>query len=98
MVMQPLSRRKFLGATAASAGLMLASGPEVFGQNKPPSANGKLNIALIGFGAEGRVLVESLLKIESIQLVAIVDIWPYAREYGEKYLKQTAGLTVRSYE
>lgn len=98
MVKQPLSRRKFLGATtAASASLVLASGTQVFGQNKPQSANGKLNIALIGFGAEGRVLLESLLKIEGIQLVAIVDIWEYARTVGEKYLK-AMGVTARSYE
>jgi predicted dehydrogenase len=97
MVMQPLSRRKFIGATAASAGLMLASGAKVFGENTPQSPNGKLNIALIGFGAEGRVLLESLLKIQGIQLVAIVDIWDYARTYGERYLK-AMGVTVRSYE
>jgi len=95
--MQPLSRRKFLGATAASAGLMLASGAQVLGQEKTQSPNGKLNVALIGFGAEGRVLVESLLKIQSIQIVAIVDIWEYARSVGEKFLK-AMGVTVRSYE
>jgi len=95
--MQPLTRRKFLGATAAGAGLVLASGAKVFGQNAAPSANGKLNIALIGIGAEGRVLLESLLKIEGIQLVAIVDIWDYARTYGERYLK-AFGTTVRAYE
>ena len=64
---------------------MLASGAKVFGQTK--SANGKINVALIGFGAQGRVLLESLLKIDGIHLVAIVDIWPYARTYGERYLK-----------
>ena len=97
MVMQPLTRRKFIGTTAAGAGLVLASGAKVFGQNATPSANGKLNIALIGIGAEGRVLLESLLKIEGIQLVAIVDIWDYARAYGERYLK-AFGTTVRAYE
>ncbi len=74
---------------------MLASGTKVFGQSKSP--NDKLQIALIGYGAEGRVLVESLLKIGSIQLVAIVDIWEYARTYGERYLK-SLGTEVRSYE
>ena len=103
MVMQSLSRRKFLGATAAAgAGLVLASGAKTFGQTqaKAPitkSPNGKLNIALIGMGAEGRVLLESLLKIDGIQLVAIVDIWDYARTYGERQLK-ALGVTVRSYE
>jgi len=48
-----------------------------------------LNVALIGFGAQGRVLLESLLKIDGIQLVALCDIWEYARTYGERYLKKS---------
>ena len=96
MVKPPLSRREFIGTTAAAgAGLMLASGAKVFGQTK--SANSKINIALIGFGAQGRVLLESLLKIDSIRLVAIVDIWEYARTYGERYLKKM-GTEVHAYE
>jgi len=96
MVKQPITRREFIGTTAAAgAGLMLASGTKVFGQTK--SANGKINIALIGFGAQGRVLLESLLQIDSVQLVAICDIWEYARTYGERYLKKI-GNAVRAYE
>jgi len=94
--MPPLNRREFISAAAAAgAGLVLASGPKVFGQTKSP--NDKLNLALIGFGAQGRVLLESLLVIEGIQLTAIVDIWPYARTYGQRYLK-TLGHQVRAYE
>ncbi len=96
MVNQPLTRREFLGTTAAAgAGLVLASGAKVFGQTK--SANGQINIALVGFGAQGRVLLESLLKIDGIRLVAICDIWEYARTYGERYLKKM-GVEVRAYE
>lgn len=95
MVKSPLTRREFISTAAVGAGLVLASGGNVLGQTMSP--NGKINIALIGYGAEGRVLVESLLKIDTIQLVAIVDIWEYARTYGERYLK-TLGTTVRSYE
>jgi predicted dehydrogenase len=96
MVNQPLTRREFIGTTAAAgAGLMLASGADVFGQTK--SASGKMNVALVGFGAQGRVLLESLLKMDGIQLVAICDIWEYARTYGERYLKKM-GVEVRAYE
>ena len=96
MVNQPLTRREFLGTTAAAgAGLVLASGAKVFGQTR--SANGRINIALVGFGAQGRVLLESLLKIDGLQLVAICDIWEYARTYGERYLKKM-GVEVRAYE
>jgi predicted dehydrogenase len=96
MVTPPINRRQFLGATAAAgAGLMLASSARVMAQ--AAGANSTLNIALIGFGAQGRVLLESLLKIDGIRLVAIVDIWEYARTYGERYLKKM-GCPVRAYE
>ena len=56
MVTPLLNRREFISTTAAAgAGLMLASGAKAFGQG--PAANSKLNIALIGFGAQGRVLL-----------------------------------------
>jgi predicted dehydrogenase len=107
MVTQPnirrdLSRREFIGATAAAgAGLVLASGVKVFGQTSQATPSvasaSKLNVALIGFGAQGRVLLESLLKIQTIRLVAICDIWEYARTYGERYLKKQ-GLEVHAYE
>jgi len=104
MVTQPparrdLTRREFIGATAAAgAGLVLASGAKVFAQTAAAaSPNGKLNVALIGFGAQGRVLLESLLKIQTIHLVAICDIWEYARTYGQRYLK-AQGATVNAYE
>lgn len=89
------TRREFIGTAAVGAGLVLASGAKVLGQTKSP--NSKITVALIGYGAEGRVLVESLLKIDTINLVAIVDIWEYARTYGERYLK-ALGTTVRAYE
>ena len=96
MVNQSINRREFIGTTAAAgAGLMLASGAKVFGQTKSP--NGKLNVAVIGYGAQGRVLVESLLKIDGIQIVAVCDIWQYTRTYAEKYLKKL-GVEVRTYE
>ena len=43
------------------------------------------------------MLLESILKIEAVQLVAICDIWEYARTYGERYLKKL-GVDVRGYE
>ncbi len=43
------------------------------------------------------MLLESILKIETVQLVAICDIWEYARTYGERYLKKL-GVEVRGYE
>jgi len=97
MVTNSITRRDFVRTTAAAgAGLWLASGARSLGQTDPAPGK-KLNVALVGFGAQGRVLLESLLVIEGIQLVAVVDIWDYARTYAGKYLNKL-GVEVRTYE
>jgi predicted dehydrogenase len=92
-----ITRREFVRVSAvAGAGLALA-GTKVFGQGNSSGADKPMEIALIGFGAQGRVLLESLLKINGIKLLAVVDIWDYARTYAERYLK-ASGVEVRTYE
>ncbi len=93
-----VSRREFLASSAFAAmgaGLALNANAQAAPAASP--ASDKLRVALIGFGAEGRVLLESLLKIDMIKLVAIVDIWQYARDYGQKYLEKQ-GVKVNAYE
>jgi predicted dehydrogenase len=101
MVKQPITRREFIGATAAaSAGLLLTSCSPDSGSKAADQKNSvlsKLNIALIGCGAEGQVLLESLLVIEGIHLVAIVDIWEYNRNSNVRRLK-SQGVEVKGYE
>ncbi len=86
-----ISRREFLGTTAvAGAGLLLGgcSAESQKTEVAPPKFSGKkLNVALFGCGAQGQVLLESLTVIESIQLVAIVDIWDYNRKMIVRRLK-----------
>ena len=99
MVKQPITRRDFIGASAvASAGLLLTScSPEPKPAAKKTSALSKINIALIGCGAQGQVLLESLKVIEGINLVAVVDIWDYNRKSNVARLK-SEGFTVKGYE
>src|SRR6202012_1630073 len=56
-----------------------------------------INVALIGYGEEGKILLESLLNIEGVKLVALCDIWDYHRDEGGRYL-QKLGNEVRTYE
>jgi predicted dehydrogenase len=86
-----LTRRRFL-ATSAGA-LALATAPRILAQ---APAEKPLRVALVGYGAQGRVLAESLLKIGDIKLVALCDIWDYARTYGERYFKSN-GAVVAGY-
>ncbi len=101
MVNQPFTRREFISTTAAAgAGLLLASCSPDSGSKPAASKNSslnKLNIALIGCGAEGQVLLDSLIVIEGIHLVAIVDIWDYNRDSNVRRLK-SQGVEVKGYE
>jgi len=87
-----ISRRKFL-RSSASAGLGMALGggalaksalaPAV--QTKKPA---ELTIAVIGAGVQGRVLIESCLRIPDIRIAAVCDIWEYSQRYASQYLKK----------
>ncbi|NDC75624.1 gfo/Idh/MocA family oxidoreductase [bacterium] len=90
-----LSRRRFLSGSA-SAALALAAGPPLFSIGTGTGVEKPLRLAVIGFGAQGRVLVEALLKVPDVRIVALCDIWDYARVYGERLLKSN-GLEVASY-
>ena len=76
-----IDRRSFLRSTAAAgAGLVLspiALGKEPIGQAQTTSC-GKaddINVALLGAGAQGQVLLNSCLKIPGIRFRAVCDIW-----------------------
>ena len=101
MVNPFLNRREFISATtAAGAGLLLNGCKSDSGQQgvaAHKSSLNTLNIALIGYGEEGKVLLESLLNIEGIKLVALCDIWDYHLNEGARYL-QKLGNEVRTYE
>jgi predicted dehydrogenase len=80
-----LSRRRFLRTSAAGLGVFAAPlAPEP--RRTGPSDD--LRIAIIGAGAQGRVLIESCLRIPGIRMVAICDIWGYSQRYASRYLKK----------
>jgi predicted dehydrogenase len=90
-----MNRRTFL-ASASAAGAGLAVAPANAGQ--PTAARtDDLQIAVIGVGAQGRILIDSILKIPGIRFKAICDIWSYGQQYGLNYLKKN-GHDVKVYE
>jgi predicted dehydrogenase len=101
MVNPLLNRRDFIGATAvAGAGMLLEACKSDSSQKTASTAKSSLNtinIALIGYGEEGKVLLESLLNIEGVKLVALCDIWDYHLNEGSRYL-QKINNPVRTYE
>ena len=100
MVKPPITRREFIGASAvAGAGLLLtscsANSDSKNAVNQTSTLN-KINVALIGCGAQGQVLLDSLQVIEGIRLVAVVDIWDYNRNSNVRRLKDN-GFDVKGY-
>ncbi len=96
-----LDRRRFLqGAAAAGMGLILTRPDYLLAQTDATASikpgSDELRIALIGIGAQGRVLMDDVLKIPNVRFVAVCDIWDYNLNYGQRYLKK-AGFEVNAY-
>jgi len=97
-----LSRRDFLKSSAsAGLGMAMAGGAlteaSLSGMTQEKQKPTELRVALIGAGTQGRVLIESCLRIPGIRFVAVCDIWEYSQRYASRYLKKY-GYTVNVYE
>ena len=79
VTMTKIDRRSFLRSTAA-VGAGLAFSPMVLGQ----AAGGKaddINVALLGAGAQGQVLMNACRNIPGVRFKAVCDVWT---EYNQK--------------
>ena len=83
-----IDRRSFLRSTAAvGAGLVLS--PSVFGQTAKGKKADDINVALLGVGAQGQVLLDACLKIPGIRFKAVCDIWTtYNQKRVSRLLKK----------
>jgi predicted dehydrogenase len=69
-----IDRRSFLRSTAAvGAGLVLS--PVISAQTIPSKNPDDINVALLGAGEQGQVLVDACLKIPGVRFKAVCDIW-----------------------
>lgn len=96
------TRRDFL-KSSASAGLGVAlagralAKPSFAPRPQEEKEPAELNIAVIGTGVQGRVLIESMLRIPEVRITAICDIWEYSQQYASRYLLKY-GQKVNVYE
>ncbi len=93
------NRRQFM-QTIAAAGTTLLLAPRGRAQDAAAQLGGTkdLNIALIGAGAQGQVLMDSILRIPNIRFKAVCDIWTeYNQKYAANKLKKL-GHEVKAYE
>lgn len=85
--MENMERREFIGTGTAgvAAGAALLGGALAARAQETPSED-DVNVALIGCGSQGRVLLNSMLKIPGVKFKAVCDIWPYRQTYASRYL------------
>ena len=84
-----LSRREFVqSAAAVGAGLLVASRGLAQAPSPAAAAGGDLiEVALLGAGTQGRVLMNDCLGIPGVRLRAVCDIWSYSQRYASRSLK-----------
>ncbi len=93
-----LSRRDFLiKSSVLGAGLSIGL-PKIARAQAAGSPANELNIALIGVGEQGRVLMGSLLNIPGLRFRAVCDIWEYYRSAAKNRIKKAKGYDVATYE
>jgi len=83
-----IDRRSFLHSTAAAtAGL--AFSPMVLGETDIEKKPDDINVALLGAGGHGRILMNACLKIPGIRFKAVCDIWTaYNQKRTSRMLKK----------
>jgi predicted dehydrogenase len=84
-----LTRRSFL-STSAKLGAVIAAAPYISRGAEVGAARNAdtVNIALIGCGAEGKVLTTAALPIPGVRFKAVCDIWPYALTPASRLLQK----------
>jgi predicted dehydrogenase len=84
-----IDRRRFM-SSAAATGAGLAFSPMMFGQTGADKKSDDINVALLGAGEQGQVLMTACLKIPGIRFKAVCDIW-------EKYNRKRVSRMLKAY-
>lgn len=93
-----MKRRDFLASVAATGLVMsLPGGAQAEEPAKKPSQDG-LNVGIIGFGAEGAILLDSCKNIPGLQFKAVCDIRYEERAVYAKKLLRRFGHVANAYE
>ncbi len=83
-----INRRDFLHSAAVATTAGLAFSPVVFAQTNNDKKPDDINVALLGAGAQGQVLMNACLKIPGVRFKAVCDIWT---AYNQKRVSRILG-------
>ena len=81
-----IDRRKFI-KTSAATGASIILAPNILRAGKSFGID-NVNVALLGAGAQGQVLMNACLKIPGVRFKAVCDIW---KEYNQKRVYRLLG-------
>jgi len=92
------TRRDFLLASAAGAATLATAGSAQLFARAPGvrSANGRLNVGVIGFGVRARELIGHFLADESVEIIAVADVSTARTEEGVRLVNERRKATVCS--
>ena len=92
------TRRDFLKmAGLAGGGLMMSSVAATAQEAKKVNPSEEINLALVGIGAEGEVLLNSLINMPGIRFRAVCDIWKCRRIYARGRIKGVCGQELKDH-
>jgi predicted dehydrogenase len=104
MAKNELSRRRFIGKTAAGiAGVTVLSGSSSLSAasyNKVIGSNDRINIGFLGCGSRSsdhQVMVKASEKDKNVSVVAVCDIWKLNREKAAANCKKLFGTDVKQF-
>jgi len=104
MAKNELSRRKFIGKTAAgfvgAAVLSRSSSLSAVSYNRIIGANDRINIGFLGCGARSgghQSMVKMSQKDKNLEVVAVCDIWKLNREKAAANCKKIFGTDVKQF-
>lgn len=86
-IVEKINRRKFM-RSAAATGAGLVFSPISLGQTGAGKKLDDINVALLGAGGQGQVLMHACRKISGIRIQAVCDIW---EAYNQKRVSLILG-------
>ncbi len=93
-----IGRSEFIRTSATVVGGLLLVPKSLPGSPRTGRPGNDLNIALLGTGAQGQVLLSSILKIPAVRVTAVCDIWTAYNQRRVSRLLQKYGHEHRTYE